>query len=372
MPISSGSHAATIGNQRTKGHGTQVSLQASNQTAPGIPTGYASLQEINRPAQDAILSSSLVSAISVRTKWPNLEPTEGVFNWAFLDSEIRRAATAKKAVILRVASGGVAVPQWVYERGAQSFAYTDQNPYHPAFGRTITMAIPWDPVMLRYKKELIQTLGARYANNPAVQVIGEACGNSNTEDWHLPDSPVDLANWARAGYTHDKLITAGQEIIDTAMAAFPNQSLLMSFNSSRLDRIAPTAGPNYAQSTIIAYARKRYGSRFIVEKNSLCARTPHADTVRPDSIMYTLKQAGPPIALQMLWWVTGDPTYRMGRPTNRMQWNAPGTIYDPVRALQTSIAIGLEYGTAFQEIYAVDLLNPRLRPMLVEMRDKFR
>ena len=351
---------------------TRVALQSSESDSLTIPKGYASLQNVNIPAQEAILSNPLVSAVSLRSKWPSVEPNHGVFDWSFLDSEIARAAKAGKDVIIHVNSGGATVPSWVYEQGVQSLTFTDHNPYHPRFGRTISMALPWDPVMLKYKKELIRAEGERYANNPAVKVIGEACANTNTEDWHLPDTPEDLDNWKRAGYTASKLIDAGKEIIDTTMAAFPHQAMVMSFNSGNLDRFDSSSEPNYVQNALIAYARTRYGRRFIVQKNTLSARTVHADTVPPQNVLYSFKKAGSPIAGQMLWFVTNDNTDRMGRPTNRMRRRNATVPSDPVQVLQSAIAVGLEYGTEYQEIYAVDLLNPKLASMLSVMRRRFR
>jgi hypothetical protein len=347
-------------------------LQTADTNSSSIPTGYASLQEINTPAQESILSNPLVSAISLRSKWPIVEPRPGVFNWSFLDSEIARAAHAGKSVILRIASGGVTVPGWVYEQGAQSFSFTDQNRYHPRYGRVISTAVPWDPIMLKYKKELIRAMGERYANNPAVKVVGEACANSNTEDWHLPNAPKDVVNWIRIGYTPNKLIDAGKQIIDASMAAFPNQAVVMSFNNGNLDRFDTNPDANYVQNALITYARERYGKRFIVQKNTLCARTPRSDVVIPKDVLYTFKRVGPPVTAQMLWFVTGDPTYRMGRPKNKLRPRDLNAFYDPVQTLQTSIAIGLEYGTVYQEVYAIDLLNPQFTQMLSDMRKKFR
>ena len=46
--------------------------------------------------------------------------TQGAFDWTFLDSETGRATQANKDIILRVISGGVNVPAWVFGLGAPS------------------------------------------------------------------------------------------------------------------------------------------------------------------------------------------------------------------------------------------------------------
>ena len=213
--------------------------------AQQIPFGYSSVEKEDLPSQNAILSNPLVTAISLRSKWTTVETNENVYNWSFLDSEINRASLANKSVILRVISGGVTVPNWVYNKGVQSFSFVEDQ-------KQVFMAIPWDRVMLKYKKELIEAEGKRYTNNLTIKVVDASCANSSSGDWHLPDTPIDIINWQNAGYTPDKLLHAGEQIIDTTMAAFPNQAVTMSFNSNNLDKVAtnPNPTPNYVQKLL--------------------------------------------------------------------------------------------------------------------------
>src|SRR5438309_9393196 len=95
-------------------------------TTPGkafsqIPRGVFCLQPAGQgTGGDAVVYSDPdVDGISVRQNWADLQPTEGVYDWRFLDSVTAKAAAAGKAVLLRVITGGGAValvghgPTWV-------------------------------------------------------------------------------------------------------------------------------------------------------------------------------------------------------------------------------------------------------------------
>ena len=43
----------------------------------------------------------------------------------------------------------------------------------------------------------------------------------------MPHTPPDVANWLAVGYTSEKMLDAGKQIIDTTMAAFPSQQVTM-------------------------------------------------------------------------------------------------------------------------------------------------
>jgi beta-galactosidase GanA len=47
-----------------------------------------------------------VDGISVRQRWGDLEPIEGVYDWRYLDNVTARAAAAGKGVLLRIGTGG--------------------------------------------------------------------------------------------------------------------------------------------------------------------------------------------------------------------------------------------------------------------------
>ena len=53
-----------------------------------------------------VYSDPDVDGISVRQNWGDLELTEGVYDWSYLDNVTAMAAAAGKAVLLRIGTGG--------------------------------------------------------------------------------------------------------------------------------------------------------------------------------------------------------------------------------------------------------------------------
>src|SRR4030095_12975867 len=67
-----------------------------------IPHGVFSLNGSGQGASETVLKNPDVMGISIRQGGMDLEPTEGNFDWSFLDSEVAKAAAAGKKVMLRI------------------------------------------------------------------------------------------------------------------------------------------------------------------------------------------------------------------------------------------------------------------------------
>jgi len=325
-------------------------VSVAQATVPPIPKGIISLPPPGTNFPDQILNDSRVVGLDVVDQWPDVEPTEGVFDWSSLDSEVAQAVAHGKKIIFAVASGGVKVPDWLLANypDIQTFSFIDTNPYSPTYGQPLTIPVFWDPIFLAKTKALIQAAGARYAANPSIVVVGCSFANCLGGDWNIPNSPEDIANWLAAGYTSELMVNAGETIIDATMAAFPNQNVAFRIGLGSPD-LDPTV--TYLAETIVDYATTTYG-RFITVKDALAAYTPDPSTVLFDWL--TLFNQCPNVAAQMLWNVSGDNTYRMnkGVPGNKQ------TI------LLNAITIGTRYGTQYQEIYEADLMDSTLSSVI--------
>ena len=91
-----------------------------------------------------------VDGISIRQPWRELEKSPGVFDWSYLDSEVRRAADADKVVLLRILSEGPGTPSWIFEKGVQTLSYENQNRFQE--GGSGRIAVYWDPTDRAQKK----------------------------------------------------------------------------------------------------------------------------------------------------------------------------------------------------------------------------
>jgi len=324
-----------------------LAVTAVGATPLPVPKGVFSLPDSGNPAADASLTNPDVVGIAVRNGWRLVEPVEGQFDWSFLDAEVARATNAGKKIILRVPAGGVSTPSWVFAAGVKTFTFTDSNPYHSTYNQTVTIPVFWDPILLAKKSDLMAAMGAHFAGNSTVVMVGVSGANATTDDWNVPNAPADIEQWKSLGYTSSKLITACEQQIDTAAAAFPQCTISMAVGQNGL----LDATPDTVASAVVSYALSKYSGRFIVQKNTLSAQTPDPMLAPNFSAWRIMNDNEPQVAAQMMWDVTNDTTGRM---------NGNVTPFDPVTTLQAAVDLGLRYRLNFEEIYEEDVLNPNL------------
>lgn len=315
-----------------------VGLAASTTTAfSEVPRGVFSLSPGGKPAGEGPLSNPDVDGISVRGGWIDLEPTEGTFDFSFLDGEVARAAAAGKQVILRVATQA-GKPAWVTQAVADAgglFYTFDDN------GVSTSIPVFWDPTFLAKKKAMIAALGAHFTRNTTIKVISTSFANATSEDWNVPHTSTEIPKWLALGYTSQKMLDAGKQIIDATMVAFPNQYVTLAVASNGdLD-----SDSDYVARNAIATARASWPGRLIVQKNCLSAINPPAPGT--GTIFQLLWDSQPDVGGQMLWSTAGDTTYR----------NNGGIVADDSIVLHNSVNDGAAYGMRFIEIYQIDVIN---------------
>src|SRR5919201_1586708 len=258
-----------------------ITWSLAQQVPAQVPRGVFCLLPAGGGAGNdpAVYSNPSVDGISARQPWCDLEPSEGVFDFAFLDTVVSKAAANGKKVLLRIGtSGGRAdkggnTPNWVFDAvnaeplpASQKFFTFDND------GTSCTIPVFWDPVYLAKKKAMITALGAHFANNPTVEIVATSFANAQTEDWSVPHSPVDVTHWLAAGYTTQKLLDAGKQIIGTTMLAFPHQYVTMAVGGN--GHVDPD--DNYVARNAVLAARASWPGRLIVQKNSLATYIPPA------------------------------------------------------------------------------------------------
>jgi len=285
------------------------------------------------------LANPSVDGISIRQDWKELEPTESVYDWSFLDSEVGRAAAAAKQVLLRI-NTQANKPAWVTSavtNAGGSFFTFDDN------GVQTTIPVFWDPTFLAKKKAMIAALGAHFTKNAAVKIVWSSFANANSEDWNVPHTAPDVANWFALGYTPEKMLDAGKQIIDATMAAFPNQYVTLAVAGNGTGDLDPD--PSYVSRNAVLAARATWPGRLIVQKNNLATFNPPAPGT--DTVFELLWDSRPDVAGQMLDACYGDTTYR----------NNAGVAADAGLILHNSVNAGFAYGMNYIEIYQTDVVN---------------
>lgn len=309
-----------------------------SQTAfAAVPRGVFSLSPAGVACRDNVLTNPSVDGVGIRQDWKDLEPAEGVFKWTFLDSEVARAAAAGKMVLLRI-NTQFSKPEWVTNAVAAAggtFFTFDKD------GVPTTIPVYWDPTFLAKKKAMIAALGAHFTSNSAIKIVWTSFANANSEDWSVPHTAADISRWQEVGYTSQKLLDAGKQIIDATMTAFPNQYVTLAVaGNGGLD-----PDVNYVARNAILAARATWPGRLIVQKNSLATFNPPAPGT--GTTFGLLWDSRPDVGGQMLDACFNDTTYR----------NNAGVADDPAVILHQSVNLGASYGMNYIEIYQLDVLN---------------
>ena len=302
-----------------------------------VPHGVFSLSGAGNACNEAVLTNPSVDGVSIRQDWKDLEPSEGIFDWSFLDSEVSRITAAGRQVLLRI-NTQAGKPAWVTSAvtraGGTFFTFDDA-------GVQTVIPVFWDPTFLAKKKTMIAALGAHFADNPVITIVWASFANASSEDWSVPHTPPEVQGWLTAGYTSAKLLDAGQQIIDATMAAFPKQYVTLAVaGDGNLD-----PDPNYVARNAVLAARTAWPGRLIVQKNNLANFNPPAPGT--GTVFQLLWDSQPDIGGQMLFNCFADKTYRVNH----------GVASEPTTILHQSVNAGAAYGMNYIEIYQVDVLN---------------
>jgi Beta-galactosidase len=303
------------------------------------PRGVYSIPSTGKKIQDPILANPNVDGISLRQNWTDIEKTEGVYDWSYFDGEITRVAAVGKKVLLRVMTMA-GRPAWVTNAvtaaGGKFFKWNNN-------GVNSSIPVFWDPTFLAKKKALIAAMGAHYTNNPTVAIVCTSFANAVTEDWNVPHTPALVPQWLRLGYTTANMLSAGQQIIDATMAAFPNDWVTLAVagtGNSGLDQEDDTV----ARGAVDA-ARASWPGRLIVQKNDLSTCIPAAPGT---GFLYgMIWDYQPDVAGQMVTAAYNDPTYKI----------SCGVPLDITVALETAVGLAITYGEKRVEIYEGDVVR---------------
>jgi hypothetical protein len=308
-----------------------------------VPQGVFSITDTGNQPWSSVLGNANVDGITIRQDWSALEPTEGTYDFTYLDSAVAASAAAGKGVLLRI-NTQAAKPAWVttavQNAGGLFFTFTNN-------GVQTSIPVFWDPTFLAKKTAMIAALGAHFASNPTVKIVSASFANATSEDWYVPDTRSYVTQWLTLGYTSQLMINAGATIINATMAAFPNQYVSLAVGGDQHWGLGYNLDPtsDYVARNTILNTAISWPGRLIVQRNDLSTFIP----VFPGTgTFYQMLSDFPPnVAGQMFWWCFGDTLYKVNN----------GVPIDPGTALTESVNNGVSYAEKYIEIYQIDVAN---------------
>ncbi len=145
-----------------------------------------------------------LSTVYLRIPWAYVEPEEGRYNWAILDTPAQRWISKGKKIALRLTCSEnwmkYATPEWVKNAGAKGTFYVfgqgpveESNTWDPYFD---------DPVFLEKLNTFLAAVAARYDGSPRVAFIdvgtygmwgeGHTFGSSRQDTLEIKKAHIDL------------------------------------------------------------------------------------------------------------------------------------------------------------------------------------
>ena len=154
--------------------------------------------------------------------WEELEPVEGVYDWAPLDDVIAEAHANGRKVAPRVYTNEVdfaqATPDWVFDAGAQAYTMYD--------GSTTLQPVPGDDVFDAKFAAFLSALGERYDGHPAIEFFQTNAGMGAYGEmiWAYDDASTP------PGFSNESQIAITKHWLDRWRDAFPTTNLVLMQN----------------------------------------------------------------------------------------------------------------------------------------------
>jgi hypothetical protein len=320
---------------------TPVPIVYSN-GSPKQTRGVFAITQHNEPFQTATLSDPWVDGVVIRTFWSDVEPSLGVYNWTFIDSQVSAATDRGKRIVLIVLPGAF-TPQWALQ-GVQVSQFDSK--YGFTKGQPLNLPVPWDQAYLDRWYEFVKTLGQRYDSNPAVVLIPVAGPTSVSAEMSLPNGPDAIQQWTSLGYSTDKFETAWTSALAAYSQAFPTTQLGLTLYPGL--PIPDLTASDKTRQDLAGLAVGLYGSKMAVQTSGLSAR----------------KEDHPRLGFELVQQYAARTTvgFEMGTSATEKPDRMGGS--DPVTALRQSIDYGLSAGANYLVIYEKDIDNPDLQDTL--------
>ena len=177
-----------------------------------IDNGYTRIEYRDRIDPDDDMSDFPgLNHLYLRFDWSDIEKTEGVFDWSYLDEIMDTWSKRGYRFSLRACTfegWGDATPRWVYEAGAK---YIQLHVLEPVYD---------DPVYLEKLENFMREFGRKYNNDPRIEFVdigtfgtwGEGHTSAGSETIY-PVECIQKHIALHAKYFPDKIILLNDDMI---------------------------------------------------------------------------------------------------------------------------------------------------------------
>lgn len=349
LGLSDTSDNVTLDRSQATGIILDDDIATTDSSLPELPGGIISTSAAQKPVPQAILDNPFLTGFMVIDDWSHIEPSEGVFDWSHIDSEIERARTADKVIRMSIHTGGDSVPDWVFEN------YPDITriiSYDKATNEQLWIASFWDPAFIELKNRLYQALGERYNNEPVVFAMSASMIDPHTGDWTFEvETEAQIQSYYDAGFTEETFKNAYKTLIDNAMTAFENKYVVSAAGHIPSPLSSDKLGAIFE---VLDYAYTTYGNQLQIARGSLNANIPDIVNLPANHPWQSMVRYSPNAIGQFVWSASNDPNYQMNGkvPYDESEIN---TVF------LNTIEKGERYNLHWIEVWIADLVNEDLQ-----------
>jgi hypothetical protein len=224
-------------------------------TPPPTTTGFRGIFAFNNMSNTSLfVDKPYVAGTCLTRYWAELNPSQGQYNWAIIDNDMKPWVAAGKSVIIRVSTAGwtkwqpnqnskQGTPQWVFDQGVP-FVTANDGARKPQY---------WHLKFLNALQTFVQAFATRYDGNPNILAIEIGVGDGGETK---PDTTKDanvLSRWQAIQYTNANWWQAIQAIINMYVQAFTKTPLALMPDASFLQ-----SASGFDEALVVNYAAK-YG-----------------------------------------------------------------------------------------------------------------
>jgi hypothetical protein len=240
----------------------------------------------------AILNDTSIDGCFLMIAWWQVEPTQNTYDWTALDQNLTSISNAGKNICIAVLAGQQ-MPAWVFT----NLGLTDLHFEEFLAGGNSSRQAPvevdepqvWKTAYVNAFTSMINALAAHLKSEPAIYAkirhIKITGLDRSTEEERLPyeNNVVNLSGqvstnaaalWLSAGYLPQKVVTAGEQIMNAYANAFPDKYITMETDTvawptiDSKGNVVPFPDINVGRQ-LINYGFATYPTRFILQTDYL-------------------------------------------------------------------------------------------------------
>jgi hypothetical protein len=299
--------------------------------------------DASNPTLNAYVNPN-TAGVTFRTSWADVEPEEGKFDFSKLDTVFLNAEKNGKWVAL-ILIPGFGTPGWAM-KGVRSGTFAIE--YGRGSGKSLPLPVPWDQTYLSRWFTFLKAIAGRYGDKTSFRMIGAAGPTSVSAEMSLPESPEEISQWKKLGYTSEGYVAAWRQTFSAYSATFPHQHFSLALHPALP---IPDARQKTSVRAQIINLGLQYPTQFVLKADGLNGSRTDRTTGK------VRDHSGQVVTGFMMSTAASEKPQRMGNTD------------DPALALRKAINVGMEPNSAgqrvnFLEIYEPDVLSKDMQSVL--------